>query len=302
MENYIYSKGFYRYKKGLYIKKICEYCNSEFYCRKDRISTKKTCNYICHQKLVEKNKSYSITTHVNDVIVGSLLSDGTINNSNNGKNYFWSHTSINEDYINFIIKDTGLELNKFSTKPSSFISPTNNKEYISSESFTLKSRASITFTKYRKEWYPNDIKIVPKNIKLKPVVILHWFLGDGTLDDNGITLCTDSFDENSIFFLLQELSDLNFEPSHSEKRNRIMIPNRRIIEFFTYIGVCPVVSFEYKWNTFIKESYLNRCCINCGNIFDAIYNHQKYCKPKCAIDFSNKSGNKLKEMKKKFNY
>jgi len=289
------NNGFYKYKYHLYIKKICEYCNSEFYCRKDKILTKKTCNSICHQNLVEKNKSYYINDYVDDIIVGSLLSDGTINNSNNGKNYFWSHTSTNEDYIDFIIKNTCLELNKFSTKPSSFIS-TNNKEYISSESFTLKSRASVTFTKYRNEWYPENKKIVPKNIKLKPVVVLHWYLGDGSIDSDGITLCTDSFDENSIFYLLQELSDLNFEPLYKEKRNRIRIPNRRIIEFFTYIGDCPVKSFEYKWDTFIKESYINRCCINCGNSFNAMYNHQKYCKPKCSIDFSNK------KLKMKSNY
>lgn len=293
MENL--NNGFYKYKYHLYVKKICEYCNSEFYCRKDKILTKKTCNSICHQNLVEKNKSYHINSHINDVIIGSLLSDGTINNSNNGKNYFWSHTSINEDYIDFIIKDTGLELNKFSTKPVSFISSVNNKEYFSSESFILKSRASVTFTKYRKDWYPNNKKIVPKNIKLTPVVILHWYLGDGNIDSDGITLCTDSFDEDSMFFLLQELSNLNFNPLYSEKRNRIIIPNRRIIEFLNYIGACPVKSFNYKWNTPIKKSYFNRSCTNCGKSFDAIYNHQKYCNPKCAIDFSN---NKLK---KKYN-
>jgi hypothetical protein len=93
---------------------------------------------------------------------------------------------------------------------------------------------------------------------------------------------------------MQELFKLEFEPHYNEDRNRIIIPNRRITEFINYIGKCPIKSFEYKWNTFVEHSYIGRICINCGSIFDAIQNHQKYCKPKCAIDYSNKNGNNLK--------
>ena len=282
------SENVYKNKKHHYLIKCCEYCNSDFFCRKDKMN-KKTCNSICYQKFVEKNKKYEIGEPINDIIIGSLLSDGSINNSNNGKNYFWTHMCINEDYIDLLIKETNIRLNKFSTESKPFVSTINGETYLSKKSYTLKSMASTTFTKYRKEWYPNGIKIVPHSIKLTPIVVLHWYIGDGSISDsNGITLCTDSFDESSIFFLLQELLQLNFDPIHSEKRNRIIIPNRRVREFLSYIGKCPVESYEYKWNSILK-SYLGRSCINCGNIFDAIYNHQKYCNPRCTIIYSNKS-------------
>lgn len=277
----------FKNKRHHYIKKSCDYCNSDFYCRKDKSSTKNTCNPVCYQSLVEKNKTYILSGYVNDIIVGSLLSDGSLGNTNNGKNYFWSHTCINEDYIDFLMSETGLELHKMIVKKGRY--SINGKTGIAKQAYLFKSRCSVTFTKYRNEWYPNGKKIVPKNIKINPAVLLHWYLGDGSIsDDCGITLSTDSFDEESLDFLLYELDKLGLNPTLNYLSNRIIIPNRRVIEFLTYIGECPVKSFEYKWKTFIKESYIDRTCLNCGGIFTAIYNHQKYCNPRCTIAFSRK--------------
>lgn len=285
----------YTDKKHLFLVKICDYCNSEFLCRKDKISTKKTCNKICYQKLIEKNKIYEINSHTNDVIIGSLLSDGCINNSNGGKNYFWTHTSINEEYIDFLINDTMLDLHKFSNKSIKFLSTITNKEYTAKKSYTFKSMASVSFTKYRNDWYPVGKKIVPKDIKITPTILLHWYLGDGFISDsNGITLATDSFDFDSLDFLIYELNNLDLHPYINYLRNRIIIPNKRVLEFLNYIGKCPIKCFDYKWQTFIKTSYIGRKCLNCNTLFDALSNHQKYCNPRCAIDFSNKNDNKLK--------
>lgn len=290
-------KNLYRNKRHLYIKKICDYCKSEFFCRKDKTMTKKTCGKECYQTLVEKNNKYEISDYVDEVIVGSLLSDGSIGHTNNGKNYFWTHTCIKEDYIDYLINTTGIHLHKMKINSHKFTSK-NGKEYNAKEAFLFKSKASISFTEYRNNWYPNGIKIVPKNIKITPIVLLHWYIGDGFISDTqGITLSTDSFDIDSIDFLLYELSNLDLIPSLNYLKNRITIPNRRVIEFLKYIGLCPVSSFNYKWETFIKSSYIGRICLNCEVVFDALENHQKYCNPRCAINFSNKSGNNLNMLK-----
>jgi hypothetical protein len=289
-------ENLYTNKKHHYIIKSCEYCESDFFCRKDKIK-KKTCNPTCYQSLLERNNTYEITDYTNDIIIGSLLSDGCVNNTNNGKNYFWTQTCVNEDYINYLIDETNLDLHKF-TKPSNKFISTNGKTYTAKKAFVFKSKASVTFTKYREDWYPNGVKIVPKNIKITPTVLLHWYLGDGYISDEcGITLCTDSFDKESLTFLLYELENIGLLPHLNYLKNRIIIPNKRVIEFLTYIGECPVKSFDYKWNTFIKESYINRVCLNCGNKFTAICNHNKYCNPKCAILYSNRNGNNLKKKK-----
>lgn len=45
----------------------------------------------------------------------------------------------------------------------------------------LRSHTNEFFTKERKRWYPDGIKIVPKDIKLNREVLLWWYLGDGSL-------------------------------------------------------------------------------------------------------------------------
>lgn len=281
-------ENLYKNKNHHYLKKICSYCNNEFFCRKDKLLTKKTCNKKCYQNLIEKDKSYIIDNYINDIITGSLLSDGCINNSNNGKNYFWTHTSINEDYIDYIISETNLNLSKKFNKEKEFYYK--NKKYKSKKNFYFKSKSSVSFTNYKKLWYKNRIKVVPENIKITPTVLLHWYLGDGSISrENGITLCTDSFSSESINYLMYELSNLKFLPMLNYLNNRIIIPNKRVKEFLNLIGNCPVKSFEYKWETFISESYINRICKKCNNYFDASCNNQKFCCSKCAITYSNKN-------------
>lgn len=293
MQNFIkIGENLYTNKKHRFQIKKCENCDSNYYCRLDRIETKKTCNRTCYQQLIEKNNHYKITDYLNNIISGSLLSDGCITKYKRGKNYYWSHSCINEDYIDYINQESGLQMSKFIIPKKDGIIL--GKKVKQKESFILKSKISTTFTEYRNKWYINGIKKVPYDIILNPIVLLHWYIGDGTINSSkGVTFCTDCFDFESISILIEKLTELDFEPMYLEYKNRIIIPNRRVFEFLNYIGNCPVESFKYKWeNKF--NSYLGRICLNCGDKFDAYANHQKYCNPRCAIKFSDKNGNKLK--------
>lgn len=278
---------FYRHKKHLYIKKKCEYCKQNFFCRKDKINSKTTCNRKCYQNSIELKNEYDINEHAKEIIIGSLLSDGCITKSTGGKNYYWTQTSISMEYIDLLKKEIDINLNKYVINEKEY--NISNKKGIAKKAYTLKSRASVTFTKYRKIWYPNNIKIVPYDINLTPTVLLHWYLGDGYLDNGkGIVLCTDAFDYNSIFILITKLNELNMCAYYYEGGNKIIIPNKRVIEFLNYIGTCSVKYFKYKWNTNIIISYNNRECKYCHNKFDAECNHQIFCKPICAKLYSNK--------------
>lgn len=295
MKNYIkIGENLYRDSTHRYIIKICEYCGKEFYCRNDKILKKKTCNSECHQKLVEKNNLYTFDKKTLDILTGSLLSDGCITKGYNAKNYHYTHFSMHEEYIDYLISEMNIYLYKQYYKPRK----TGDGKYMSKGGYYLISKYSVSFTEMRKLWYPEGTKIVPSNLELNPTILLHWYLGDGNIgNENGIELCTDSFDENSMDILLEELYKLNFLP-HKNKFNRIDIPNKRVFEFLEYIGKSPVECFNYKWNTIVKKSYKNRICLNCGSFFDTEYNHKIYCSNECSIKYSNKNGNKLKEMKK----
>jgi DNA-binding transcriptional regulator YiaG len=76
--------------------------------------------------------------------------------------------------------------------------------------------------KLRDKWYRERKgkpaqKIIPRDLKLTPTVILHWYLGDGSLirrKNNSvnvpyIVLATNAFSKEDIDFLIQKLKELN---------------------------------------------------------------------------------------------
>lgn len=131
-------------------------------------------------------------------------------------------------------------------------------------------------------WCPNGKKVVPANIELNKTVLLHWFLGGGMLDNqNGVILCTDSFSVEENYFLIEKLNIFGFNSYYKKDKNRIVIPNKSVFEFFEFIGTSPVVGYNYKWDTKVTESYYGRICKFCGNKFDTMCNHKKYCSDKC---------------------
>lgn len=114
---------------------------------------------------------------------------------------------------------------------------------------------------YYKTWYPesNDFKkVIPDNIVIDSVVLLHWFLDDGSTsyrkdrDSIVATLCTESFEEEQQVKLIQRINDL-FDLDFKLKRCnfgtkwRIGIRSNKLKDFYHVIGECPIDSLSYKW-------------------------------------------------------
>lgn len=83
------------------------------------------------------------------------------------------------------------------------------KEY---NQYHLQTKSGNIFTEYYNKWYPNKIKIVPKDLKISPLMLLVWFLDDGSITNsskNGLSLklATDGFVENDVIFLANLLND-----------------------------------------------------------------------------------------------
>jgi hypothetical protein len=59
----------------------------------------------------------------------------------------------------------------------------------------------------RKRWYPDGTKQIPGDLKLTPIVVSHWFAGDGTYNTNGtLTFCTQNFTEAEVKGLVKLLA------------------------------------------------------------------------------------------------
>lgn len=127
--------------------------------------------------------------------------------------------------------------------------------------YFIKSRFNPTLLEFRKRWYPNGKKIVPKDLVLSTEIVLYWFLGDGSIRFGNkskfphskhyeIKLATDGFSRDDNLFLVDKLTDIGLR-SCLLKRNQIKIFTESNEKFFKLIGSCPVNCYKYKWRGYL---------------------------------------------------
>lgn len=78
----------------------------------------------------------------------------------------------------------------------------------------FRTRVAEVFTPYRKKWYPDGKKIVPRDLILTPLICAIWFCDDGTVVLNkkknkvhSMSLATDGFKKEDVEFLFSLLKD-----------------------------------------------------------------------------------------------
>ena len=198
-----------------------------------------------------------ISKELDEIIIGSLLGDGTIskykftNNTSTNRNSKLAikHTVKQKDYVEFkkklIIKNCKCYIKSYNTKAKG----TRWKENITYEVETLQNNS---FNIYRDIWYPNDKKIVPRNLTtISPLSLAIWFQDDGYKHGNsGYVLCTNGFtidDVDYLIFILENqyklecilrLSNLN--------QPMIYIKSKSVIKFNNIIMPFMCKSMMYK--------------------------------------------------------
>lgn len=169
---------------------------------------------------LSKTKSYKWTIKQKEILDGELLGDGCLTKYNDRKygNYIFVLGSIIQEHC----------LNIKRLFPKGIF---NNKTpyHIKSERFRkgifycLRSRSDPYLTEQRKRWYPQGVKIVPQDIKITPVVLYYWYIGDGCLVRRkgrikNIQLSTDGFSNENLILLKEKMLDLNLKVSICNKR------------------------------------------------------------------------------------
>ena len=71
----------------------------------------------------------------------------------------------------------------------------------------LNTDGSVQLHALYTKWYPQGKKVVPRDITFTPTVLLHWYLGDGNIDRQRITLHTEGFSKEEVEFLVQRLKE-----------------------------------------------------------------------------------------------
>ena len=110
------------------------------------------------------------TQEQKEVLVGSLLGDGMISNHDA---FRIKQCGYRREYIEYMSE-------LFSPYMTGNIydctAMLNGKAHVASTCYTHKAPR---FAALRKKWYPNNTKIVPRDIRLTPLMCAHWHVQDG---------------------------------------------------------------------------------------------------------------------------
>lgn len=120
----------------------------------------------------------------------------------------------------------------------------------------IATRCNEIFTDLRRIWYPNDIKKVPKHIKLTKFVLANWFMCDGSAirmkkrkNLVRIVFSTDGFSLDDVEFLKNQLIDQGYNcwirPAGKGK-SICMTKSDDVKRFYNLISDQILPSFKYK--------------------------------------------------------
>ena len=189
----------------------------------------------------------NLNSKVKEFLSGELLGDGSLNNRSSYSSCF-EYGSKHKEYINYISN----ALKSFGIKQVGHIHKVIHPKMNNCISYHYASRQYVELLPIRKHWYPEGKKIVPRDIKLTPLVCRQWYIGDGCLvhpkkGKSYIYLCTNGFTVEDVEFLIEKLNKLGFKATRQPSSNNIYISSCSVKDFLKYIGKCLVECYKYKW-------------------------------------------------------
>ncbi len=145
---------------------------------------------------------------INGNLIGSLLGDGSLYKY---KNMINSGLAIGRslkdlEYLKYqynIFKD-------FCSSNIVITSPFDKRTNKSYDRCFFRTQSCKIFNDFRQKWYNKNIKFVPKDLKLTPLICAIWFCDDGSsyVSQSGyvrLSLYTDGFIKNDVEFLAKLL-------------------------------------------------------------------------------------------------
>jgi hypothetical protein len=194
-------------------------------------------------------KEFTLNQDISSFIDGLLLGDASIpKRKNRITARSLSQACKHKEYLNYILKrllDAGIICSPILSR---WIKDDRCKNKGYNQHF-LQTRRYKTFELFRERWYPEGIKIIPKEIIITPDLLLQEYLCDGNFYRE-IRLCTEGFDKGSVFFLknlMEKELNIKLNIRKANGKYELIIKKSDSKKFLNYIGKCPVKCYNYKW-------------------------------------------------------
>ena len=154
---------------------------------------------MAHLREANVLKNTKILPSEMEVIIGSLIGDGSLEKS--GKHYRLrvGHTVRHSEYVRWKYK----LLQRFCITDPQYVPTT--------ESLRLGTIGHPELSKLRHKWYTNGIKEIPIDFRLTPLMITIWFMDDGCKQGKSVDFSVHSFSVKSIQILRKELAEFDID-------------------------------------------------------------------------------------------
>lgn len=231
----------------LSVKKISKLCNCSGktiwnWLRKLNIVTR-SINEATHSA---RANHCDLSSEARQWIDGELLGDGNLQSKSKYSAGF-KYGSKYKEYIQYVSN----VLSDFGIKQSGKIRKQYN-EGMNCCAYHYQSLSYVELLPIRNRWYPEGKKIIPRDLKLTPLLLRQEMIGDGSLEHckNGrprIRLSTNGFSVSDVEWFVEELNKLGFKSTRHPNNNSVYISAYSTKEFLDYIGKSPVDCYQYKW-------------------------------------------------------
>jgi hypothetical protein len=190
-----------------------------------------------------------LDSHMIGIIEGILIGDGTIGCNHRTRVGRLSISGQYEEFIKYCYKLL------YSYKPS-------EPQYIKSDgrkggtgTWSISTKYHPDFYKIYQKWYIPH-KDVPENINFTQLMVLLWYLGDGSIsssnESNSVNLyfSTNSFSKDKIkSILIPKFKEIDIQVSRITHDNRLFIKTNSIVKLLNYMGgKSPVQCYSYKFD------------------------------------------------------
>lgn len=197
-------------------------------------------------KRISEGNSVHLSEYHLQILDGLMLGDGNLD-SESSRSASYCHSSKYKETLCNIQKILPLEwYNLFRHKTTL----ANGKTYYG---YKLQSCHYLDLKPIFDRWYSNSIKRVPQDIELTKLSLYHWYVGDGSLNEDGsIVFATHCFSNDCLKVLKDKLNEKGIVCSVCSS-NVIRIPAYYTPRFFELIGPVSNLEYKYKWDVVRRE-------------------------------------------------
>jgi hypothetical protein len=190
------------------------------------------------------DESILISDDALEIIEGELLGDGGLEQPPTSGNPGFAHSTANIHYSIYL--EQRLAEANISVHLESLPSRNGGKPQR-----RIRTQYNQSFRHLYDHWYPQGIKVIPKNLILTKTKCLHWYLGDGYVEGKNAKLSTCGFKWEEVQQLTILLKMLGFKASvdrHSGGYPVLRFLTADSQAFLNWLGPCPVLGYEHRWN------------------------------------------------------